>query len=105
MFTWDAVSLKIGAEIRSRTGATYIVSLLDGKGIEAVRPSTGSTVRCSRKAVERAAASLAAGETLHYQRNASKGGISYTVAVESLAVACLAGFVIRNDARRCWTAA
>jgi len=101
-FDWAALALTPGAVVRSRTGAVYVVTTVTDKAIEAVRPPTGSSVRCSRRMVERAAAALDRGQPLAYQRSGPNGGISYTVAVEALAVACLGDRVARDDERRQW---
>ena len=95
MQTWNQITsrMPIGRELKD---GAYRVSAHDDKGITITRTASGKTVRITRKKVEKTDARLAAGERLPKQSNA---GISYTVAIEFLVVACIGPSNIVLDGR------
>jgi len=68
-------------------------------GLVLTRPN-GKLVSISRKSVENTLSRLLAGEELLFQTNASKGGISYTVAIEATIVYVLAPFIEVDEKNR-----
>ena len=77
-------SINPGDTFKSRKGAEYVVVSVDAKGFTAERPSTGSQVIITFSKCKKDLARLEAGEgPLAFQANPSKGGISYTVAIEA----------------------
>lgn len=69
-----------GARFESRTGRPYRVKSVDAKAFVLER-DTGSTVKVTLRALQKALARLDSGEEIHPQAPASRGGISYTVAI------------------------
>ena len=74
---------------------------VDDKGFRLKRAS-GKAVRVTRRMIEDTAARLLAGETLPKHANRSKGGISYTSAIENTVIAALAGLARLDDSGRAW---
>lgn len=73
-----------GDTFTSRSGrASYTVTEIRDNGFTIIRAGSNKSVRISASAIKRAHDALASGTTLLFQKNASKGGISYTSAVEA----------------------
>ena len=96
--SWTQILARMPIGRLLKDGA-YRVKSHDAKGITIERVATGSTVRITRKKVETTDARLEAGERLPKQSNK---GVSYTVAVEFLVVACIGPASIELAADRHW---
>ena len=92
-----------GDRFKSRGGAEYTVTEIhDNGGFTIERVSTGKAVRISGRIIGTVLARIGDGESLAYQANASKGGISYTVAIEAGVVYAMLDLLTRDDANRCY---
>ena len=82
MRTWNQIKASFPAGRLVKDDA-YEITGCDERGISAQRVATGSTVRASRRMIEKTAQRLEAGEFI------PRRGISYTVAIETLVVIAL----------------
>ena len=90
-----------GDEFTSRGGASYTVTeVRDDGGFTIERASTGKAVRISGRMIAKTLDRAGAGETFKYRANATKGGISYTVAIEAGVVYALRSVLTRDDSNR-----
>ena len=89
MQTWKQITARMKPGRLIKDGA-YRVESTDDKGISIIRVATGSKVRITRKAIEKADARLATGVLIPLR------SISYTVAVETLIVLALGKGIIRT---------
>ena len=97
------MGVDIGAEFTSRTGSKYtVVGLHTCGGFTIKRASSGKTVRISGRMLGRTLVRINKGESFAYQANATKGGISYTVAIEAGVVFAMGDLLTRDDANRCY---
>jgi hypothetical protein len=95
------MSVSPGDTYKSRTGALYTVqSVRPDGGFIARRDSSGKCVTVSGRMIGRTRTAALNGATFAYQRNATQGGISYTVAIEAGVVYALRDLLTRDDARR-----
>ena len=92
--------VSVGDVFESRTGRRYSVSEVRSDGGFTVTRDGGKPVRISARMVARTLARLEAGESFAYQRNATQGGISYTVAIEAGVVYALRDRLQRDDSAR-----
>ena len=94
-------TITIGDTFNSRGGAAYTVTSVDDRGgFTITRQSTGKAVKISGAAVAKVLARAIAGEAFAYQQNTTKGGISYTVAIEAGVVYALRDTLTRDDSNR-----
>jgi hypothetical protein len=91
--------VKVGRVFHSRTGRKYKVQEVDGKGFVISRESGGTDQRITWAMCNKTWQRLQ-NEVLKYQANATKGGISYTVAVETGVLFALKDLVVCDDATR-----
>mgnify|MGYP003655881098 FL=1 len=96
--------ISVGETFQSRGGASYTVTEIRpegrSKGFTIARASTGKEVRISEKLCRSSLTRLISQGFLNYQANQTKGGISYTVAIEAGVVFALEGFITRDDNNR-----
>lgn len=108
MLTFKANSytpaVSVGDTFKSRTGAEYTVAAIRRDGFTVARVGRGSSVNVSGKLCRRVLDSLAAGEARTFQANFTRGGISFTVAVEAGVVFALGEHIDRDDDGRRWVA-
>ena len=103
--TMQRSTITIGASFTSRGGAVYTVTEDRGdKGFTITRNSSGKAVRISGRMIASTITRALAGESFAYQANATKGGISYTVAIEAGVVYALRDILSRDDTNRRYTA-
>jgi hypothetical protein len=95
-------SVAVGDTFHSRTGRQYTVTEVRSDGGFSIARDGGKPARISGRMVARTLARLEAGERFAYQKNATQGGISYTVAIESGVVYALRNHLTRDDAARCF---
>mgnify|MGYP003659701603 FL=1 len=97
-------AMSVGETFSSRGGASYTVTEIRpegrSKGFTIARASTGKEVRISEKLCRSSLTRLISQGFLNYQANQTKGGISYTVAIEAGVVFALEGFITRDDNNR-----
>jgi len=102
-------TLSLGTVFFSRGGSAYTLTEIRttgrGAGLTITRSSTGKAVRVSLKLINSCLTRLQNGEQLKYQANTTKGGISFTVAVEAGVAFALSSYLKRDDANRCYVAA
>lgn len=106
MYQYDnhTAAIMVGARFSSRSGkATYTVTDTTDNGFTARRDGSGKLVKITGRAIGKALTSLRSGVVLRYQANATKGGISYTSAIEAGVVAALGPAVKATPAG--WSAA
>lgn len=92
--TWTEAkqNLSVGTLVDDKYRVVRIEEKARGDKRDAViilRLSSAKETSITRKLIESVAARLSAGETLLKQQNQTKGGISYTIAVEACVVAAL----------------
>ncbi len=92
--------VKVGRVFHSRTGRKYKVQEVDEKGFVISRESGGTDQRITWAMCNKTWQRLQSAEVLKYQQNASKGGISYTVAVETGVLFALKDLVVCDDSTR-----
>tara|TARA_R110000824_G_scaffold39711_11_gene119828 strand:+ start:8751 stop:9086 length:336 start_codon:yes stop_codon:yes gene_type:complete len=97
---WSSV-IGLGDTFASRTGKKYTVTdIRDDGGFTITRASTDKAVRISGRMLGRMLTRIGDGESFAYQANATKGGISYTVAIEAGVVYALRDLLTQDDANR-----
>lgn len=96
---WQSIRDRLSVGSTLKDGA-YIIVSTDDKRIRVERVKTGSPVTVSRRMVEKTANRLAAGEFIE------RRSISYTVAIETVAIAALGTLVTETtqDNKRGYTA-
>lgn len=97
-------TIKKGQSFESRTGAVYTVKSVDPRGFIIIRNSSGKDVRISSKLIESTRDKIEAGQSLNFQANGPKGGISYTVAIEAGVVHALRDIIRADVDARLWVA-
>jgi len=103
--TADTRSIEIGDIVTSRKGAQYTVTgIISGRHAGFILSrGNGKTVRISHRMCLSTLKRLQGGESLAIQQNASKGGISYTVAIETGVLYALEGHWTLDIKARCYT--
>ena len=89
-----------GRVFYSRTQRKYKVQDVTEKGFTISRESGGTDQKITWAMVQKTLGRLKNGEQLEYQANASQGGISYTVAVETGVLFALKDVILCDDKRR-----
>ena len=96
------IIIQVSRVFYSRTGRKYKVGARDKRGLTIRRLGNGDAVegkplRVTWRKIQKTADVLLTGKSLSFQTNASKGGISYTVAEESAIVFAMGNLVITDS--------
>jgi hypothetical protein len=95
------INVNIGDTFTSRGGSKFTVtSKAANGGFTITRDSTGKSVKITKSILSNTLERAKAGECFKYQANKTKGGISYTVAIESGVAFALRYFLERDDKNR-----